>query len=76
MVRDIALPGAGEERELTVNLYFPAQGSDFPLLLFSHGNWSDKDSYDRIIEHWVSHGYTVVAANHLDWRNDYRLRAA
>jgi predicted dienelactone hydrolase len=66
VVRDIALPDAGEERELTVNLYFPAQGSDFPLLLFSHGNWSDKDSYDRIIEHWVSHGYTVVAANHLD----------
>ena len=66
VVRDLLLPENAQERELPLNLYFPAQGDNFPLLLFSHGNWSDKDSYDRVIEHWVSHGYTVIAPNHLD----------
>jgi predicted dienelactone hydrolase len=65
-VRDIVLKPNANEREISLNLYFPSSGSAFPLLLFSHGNWSDKDSYDRIIEHWVSHGYSVIAPNHLD----------
>jgi predicted dienelactone hydrolase len=62
---DIALTEE-DERELAIDLYFPEQGDSFPLLLFSHGNWSDKNSYDRLIEHWVSHGYVVIATNHLD----------
>ncbi|MEP1472702.1 MAG: hypothetical protein ABJK20_10170 [Halieaceae bacterium] len=62
---DIILTPEGE-RELSIDLYFPEQGENFPLLLFSHGNWSDKNSYDRLIEHWVSHGYVVIATNHLD----------
>ena len=64
--RDVLLAATAQESELLLNLYFPAQGENFPLLLFSHGNWSDKDSYDRIIEHWVGHGYAVIAPNHLD----------
>jgi predicted dienelactone hydrolase len=62
----LSLPGQGEQRELQVNLYYPEQGRGYPLLLFSHGNWSDNNSYDAVIEHWVSHGYAVVATNHLD----------
>jgi predicted dienelactone hydrolase len=65
-VRDLMLTGASDQRDIALNVYFPAQGEGFPLLLFSHGNWSDKDSYDRIIEHWVSHGYAVIAPDHLD----------
>lgn len=57
---------ADDERELSVDLYYPETGENYPLLLFSHGNWSDKNSYDRLIEHWVSHGYVVIATNHLD----------
>lgn len=55
-------------RALELNLYYPLLPSEqaLPLLLFSHGNWSNKDSYDRVINHWVSHGYIVVAPNHLD----------
>ena len=64
--RDLLLAGDSDQRDITLNVYFPTQGEAFPLLLFSHGNWSDKDSYDRIIEHWVSHGYAVIAPNHLD----------
>ncbi|MEH6580306.1 MAG: alpha/beta fold hydrolase [Halioglobus sp.] len=66
VVRNQTLSAASDQRDLLFNLYFPTAGSGFPLLLFSHGNWSDKDSYDRLIEHWVSHGYAVIAPNHLD----------
>jgi len=64
--RGLVLPAGDSGRELSLNLYYPADGGAYPLLLFSHGNWSDKDSYDRVIEYWVSHGYTVIAADHLD----------
>jgi predicted dienelactone hydrolase len=63
---DVALAGTDNQRELAINLYYPQTGDNFPLLLFSHGNWSDKHSYDRLIEHWVSHGYVVAATDHLD----------
>jgi predicted dienelactone hydrolase len=66
VARDLQLPADGAQRPLDFNLYYPASGEAFPLLLFSHGNWSNKDSYDRLISHWVSHGYAVVAADHLD----------
>lgn len=64
--QDVTLAASGSQRELAVSLYFPADGDNFPLLLFSHGNWSDRHSYDRIIEHWVSHGYVVLATDHAD----------
>lgn len=51
---------------LESSLYYPAEGTRHPLLLFSHGNWSDRFSYDRIIDHWVSHGYVVIATDHSD----------
>jgi predicted dienelactone hydrolase len=65
-VPDLILPANENERDLSFNLYFPNEGKAYPLLLFSHGNWSDKSSYDRVIEHWVSHGYAVIAPDHLD----------
>jgi len=65
-IGNLALPASAGQRELLFNLYYPALGDSYPLLLFSHGNWSDKDSYGHIIEHWVSHGYAVIAPNHLD----------
>ena len=66
VIRDLTIPGTDDARDILLNVYFPARGQDFPLVVFSHGNWSDKDSYDRIITHWVSHGYVVIAPNHLD----------
>lgn len=59
----LARPG---DSALELSLYYPAEGSGYPLLLFSHGNWSDRHSYDRLITHWVSHGYVVIATDHAD----------
>ena len=66
-----------EDKALDISLFYPEQPhpeqssaghteEQFPLLLFSHGNWSTKDKYNAVIEHWVSHGYIVLAPNHLD----------
>ncbi len=64
--RGVVLPAADGQRALELNLYYPRDGAGYPLLLFSHGNWSSKDKYDRIIEYWVSQGYAVIAPDHLD----------
>ena len=66
VIDSVELPEAGEQRALPLNIYYPDSGGPFPLILFSHGNWSDRHSYDRLIEHWVAHGYVVIAPDHLD----------
>lgn len=55
-----------DDRELDLSIFYPDAEGPFPILLFSHGNWSTKDKYNPVIEHWVSHGYVVLAPNHLD----------
>lgn len=64
--RNLLLPANGGQRELELSVFYPQQDGSYPLVLFSHGNWSSKDKYDKVIEFWVSHGYVVVAPNHLD----------
>ncbi|MEH6592184.1 MAG: alpha/beta fold hydrolase [Halioglobus sp.] len=66
VAQNLTLAEDNDHRAIALNLYYPAQGQNFPLLIFSHGNWSNKDSYDNIIKHWVSHGYAVIAPDHLD----------
>ena len=51
---------------LALTAFYPEAAQRFPLVLFSHGNFSDRRAYDRIIRHWVSHGYVVLAPDHLD----------
>lgn len=53
-------------REVELSVYYPDTETATPLILFSHGNFSDRQQYDRLINHWVSHGYSVIAPDHLD----------
>ncbi|ARN74603.1 alpha/beta hydrolase family protein [Oceanicoccus sagamiensis] len=62
---DIVL-AVSDDKSMDLSVSYPEGEEQFPLLLFSHGNWSDKDKYNKVIDHWVSHGYIVVAPNHLD----------
>lgn len=55
---------AGES--LRIRLVEPAEAGVYPLLIFSHGNWSDITKYDALLEHWASHGYVVLAPYHAD----------
>ena len=62
------------DQALEYRLYYPqmaGRGEQFPILLFSHGNWSGNAKYDNLIEHWVSHGYIVLAPLHMDGAGGY-----
>ena len=54
------------DEQVDVRVLYPETAGLFPLLLFSHGNWSDYEKYDNVLNHWVSHGYIVVAPYHAD----------
>ncbi|MEP5763728.1 MAG: hypothetical protein ABJ308_04010 [Halieaceae bacterium] len=67
---------AGRDEPLSFAAWYPqapAAGSSiqWPVLLFSHGNWSSNSKYDNLIRHWVSHGYVVLAPRHLDADGGY-----
>ncbi|MBB3047952.1 putative dienelactone hydrolase [Litorivivens lipolytica] len=56
--------------ELVLRIWYPeAFDGESPVVIFSHGNWSDREKYDRLLSHWSSHGYTVIATTHLDGRS-------
>ena len=54
------------ERSLRLRVVQPDGLGPFPVLLFSHGNWSDITKYDALLEHWASHGYVTLSPYHLD----------
>jgi len=54
----------GELRSLRV--LYPQATERYPLIVFSHGNWSDNTKYDALVREWVAHGYVVVMPYHLD----------
>ncbi len=69
VVDPVVLPRTALHRELPLRVLYPAAGDTrevFPVLVFSHGNFSDRQHYDAVLTHWVSHGYVVFAPTHLD----------
>ena len=81
VARGLRVAQSEHEDELRFQVHYPAAGeaaalhriSDeaFPVLLFSHGNWSNNEKYDQLIRHWASHGYAVVAPLHPDADGGY-----
>ncbi|MGJ8686574.1 MAG: alpha/beta hydrolase family protein [Spongiibacteraceae bacterium] len=68
LVEALQVP-AEEEQQVEVRVLYPQRSDPAPVIIFSHGNWSDKDRYDKVLKHWASHGFVVVAATHLDGRH-------
>jgi dienelactone hydrolase len=54
------------DRRVPVRIAYPEQGTQLPIVLFSHGAYSSKDDYAPILDAWAAHGYVVVAATHPD----------
>ncbi len=71
-VSDLEVPHLHRDQQLVFDVFYPdvAEGS-FPVLLFAHGNFSDNKQYDALLNHWVSHGYVVLAPQHLDATGGY-----
>jgi predicted dienelactone hydrolase len=67
---------AGQSRDMVVRVAAPRGAGPFPAVVFSHGAFCYPQHYARVTDHWASHGYVVIAPNHLDSPNNReRLRA-
>ena len=51
---------------VATRIAYPTRGRNLPVVLFSHGAYSSKDQYNRILDVWAAHGYVVVAPTHRD----------
>lgn len=69
VVDELTVSDPEKDRDLTVRLLYPAGDGPFPVVIFSAGAFCYPQMYDGVTAHWVSHGYIVVAPNHLDSPN-------
>jgi predicted dienelactone hydrolase len=71
--KDLEIEHPQRDGALSFNVFYPQTESaePLPVLLFSHGNWSNNAKYDNLIRHWVSHGYVVLAPLHMDGSGGY-----
>lgn len=52
------------QRDLPCKHYLPQGAGATPLILFSHGLGGDRESGERWLHHWASHGYRCLALQH------------
>ena len=54
------------DKDLSVRVTYPLISGSVPVIVWSHGAFGSKDRYAPLVEHWASHGYAVIQANHED----------
>lgn len=57
-------------RDITVRVAHPAEAGSYPVVVFSHGAFCYPQNYAAVTDHWVTHGYIVLAPDHLDSPNN------
>ncbi|MEU6765050.1 alpha/beta fold hydrolase [Streptomyces sp. NPDC046853] len=67
-VKPLVLPAPERGADLRVRITAPVTGTRLPVVLFAHGFGSNLDGYAPLVDHWASHGFSVVQATHLDSR--------
>jgi fermentation-respiration switch protein FrsA (DUF1100 family) len=65
-VSDIVLRDDTQAKDLPLRVAYPNARGKFPVVVLSHGGGASKDDYTRAGDHWVSHGYVVIAPTHKD----------
>lgn len=63
---DTVLAGTAPDRDIRVHIAAPAEAGEYPVVVFSHGANCFPDKYAAVTDHWVSHGYVVIAPYHVD----------
>lgn len=64
-----ALHDPAQDRDIPLHVTAPAEAGRYPVVVFSHGAFCYPQNYATVIEHWASHGYIVIAPDHLDSPN-------
>lgn len=59
-----------QQRDIALRIAAPAQAGRYPVVVFSHGAFCYPQNYAPVTEHWVTHGYIVIAPDHLDSPNN------
>ncbi len=64
--------GHGVERgiDLQVKVTAPADGTNLPVIVFSHGNAWSMDGYEPLVDRWAAAGFAVIQPTHLDSRRN------
>ena len=65
---------AEEGRTLELKIFYPAPTGVYPLVVLSHGTFSNFDRYDLIARYWAARGYVVILPQHSD--ADYGVQPA
>lgn len=72
LVDDSVVLTAADDRPMAVKVFVPETGGPYPLIVLSHGTFSNRHRYDRIAEFWAGQGYVVMLPQHKD--GDYGVR--
>jgi predicted dienelactone hydrolase len=67
-VKPIVVPITDRGIDLQVKVTAPVDGSDLPVIVFSHGNAWSMDGYEPLVDRWAAAGFVVVQPTHLDSR--------
>ncbi len=61
---DFAVDDKEREREIPLRIYFPADRTPAPVVLFSHGLGGSREGNAYMGRHWAGRGYVVVFLQH------------
>lgn len=72
VVDDSVVLAAADDRPVPVKVFFPEAGGPYPLIVLSHGTFSNRHRYDRVAGFWAGQGYVVMLPQHID--GDYGVK--
>jgi dienelactone hydrolase len=65
-IDDIEIPRPHHEKAMRVRAIYPTTNGAYPVVILSHGTFSDIDRYDRVAEYWARNGYVLLIPRHID----------
>jgi predicted dienelactone hydrolase len=67
VVQKLVLRDRERNKDLQVRVTYPVgTGEQHPVIVFVHGAWASNEFYQPLVQHWASHGYVILQANHRD----------
>ena len=58
---------ASRNKDVELSIDYPTRGgSNFPIIIFSHGFGGKGTGYEGLASYWTSHGYVVIRPTHAD----------
>jgi pimeloyl-ACP methyl ester carboxylesterase len=63
---EFSLTFTPKNRPLDLRVTWPRGGKKLPVLIWSHGAFGSRESYQPLVSWWASHGYVVIQPTHAD----------